>query len=223
MLWLEDSLTSRGDRHPKLTWCCSPTITHFRPAHMYSHWPDGSPVSKTTFIKMESLEKELSTFLDQYGFNRTDQLLPHKGSKGNSTKTRSSICSSPLGCSDMKDVHNLLEQTPHTEKTIEIVNRLYSQDFELHGYCKIMMEGDAMDIECPHESLPKTEGDSFRAILPNLPYSMNWAAFFVYFVFSIIFVGKKLILTGLKCIVWVRSIISAEAIKKIKHVNSSIR
>jgi len=123
----------------------------------------------------------------------------------------------------MKDVHNLLEQTPHTEKTIEIVNRLYSQDFELHGYCKIMMEGDAMDIECPHESLPKTEGDSFRAILPNLPYSMNWAAFFVYFVFSIIFVGKKLILTGLKCIVWVRSIISAEAIKKIKHVNSSIR
>ena len=60
MEWLEAGVLGYHDDvtgefvAPTMAFCCSPTITHFRPATMYTHWPDGSPRESQSISRFKS-------------------------------------------------------------------------------------------------------------------------------------------------------------------------
>ena len=134
MQWLETGLQ---DTPHSLAWCCTPTITHFRPSTMFTHWPDKTPVSQMEVIKFEEMAERLPMFLKKMNITVSD--IPFNNKKGQ-TGIRANICSRPSGCSDLGDLELLLSMTPHTNETIRIVNKIYARDFELLGYSKLLSD-----------------------------------------------------------------------------------
>ena len=65
MAWLERNL-----RNGTLAWWHDPTITHFRPATMFTHWPDGKQ-AVTKILKVEdNLDAALASTLAEFGLGR---------------------------------------------------------------------------------------------------------------------------------------------------------
>ena len=125
MIWLERNL-----KNGTLAWWHDPTITHFRPATMFTHWPDGKQ-AVTKILKIEdNLDAALASTLAEFGLGRRRRLQP-LGRNAKSSK-RGAFCG-PDRC----DACALLAETRHTPATIRIVDRLYARDFELLGYQKI--------------------------------------------------------------------------------------
>ena len=124
MVWLERNL-----ENGTLAWWHDPTITHFRPATMFTHWPDGKQ-AVTKILKIEdNLDAALASTLAEFGLGR--RRLQPLGRNAKSSK-RGALCG-PDRC----DACALLAETRHTPATIRIVDRLYARDFELLGYQKI--------------------------------------------------------------------------------------
>jgi len=122
---------------PSLAWCCSPTITHFRPATLYTHWPDKSPINSMEIIKLEEMDTKLMGYLHTtFNVSTLTNSMPVVNTKGGTA--RNTICNRPSGCSDPNDLNRLLTETPHTQETIRIVNNLYKDDFDLLGYAKLL-------------------------------------------------------------------------------------
>jgi hypothetical protein len=124
MKWMDKNLADAT-----FSWCYSPTITHFRPSHLFTHWPNGSQIM-TTVLKQEQLNTELEPFLrgvflaNINGTNRRhyDTTLAHNnGTKNSGSNDRQVLCSHPKGCLD-DDWAILLNKTFHTNETIGIVN-----------------------------------------------------------------------------------------------------
>ena len=134
MHYIEDGMKNRT-----LHWMGSPTITHFRPASLYTHWENNLPALRHVF-KLEDLEPGLSEFLKKI-FNLTEAPKMIMDNTKDESKNRKGLCNNPLGCVGKDDLDALLTQTAHTMESLEIVNRLYRRDFELLGYNMLTLPG----------------------------------------------------------------------------------
>lgn len=140
-----------------LTWCCDPTITHFRPLTMYTHWPDDSPAIKYV-AKLETMDEDLQK-IGKLLFNQS--FASDKRARVGGDPKRRFLCPAPTGCivTDLnkllavflsKKYHSqhrrlaTLNQLPiaHTPETLQIVNDLYYRDFQLLNYS--MLPGNAI-------------------------------------------------------------------------------
>jgi len=129
--WLDANLANGT-----LAWWHDPTITHFRPATMFTHWPDGSR-AVTHVAKFERLEEDLRRIFPRLGLEVG--VLPRENVKSSPRESRGRLCG-PKHC----DPCALLTQTRHTAATIRIVNRVYKRDFELLGYA--MLDGEPQEV-----------------------------------------------------------------------------
>ena len=132
MRWLSDNLARK-----KLSWCCDPTIVHFRPASMYTHWDHNlrEPTRLVNFvIKLETLNEDLHQVLDRlFSGGPVRNASDEHANEGRSHKARSRLCRDKLGCR-RSELRLLLKSTLHTPETVKIVNHLYAADFYLHDY-----------------------------------------------------------------------------------------
>mmetsp|Transcript_10476 Transcript_10476/g.10549 ORF Transcript_10476/g.10549 Transcript_10476/m.10549 type:complete len:221 (-) Transcript_10476:30-692(-) len=147
MRWLDEGIEAG-----EFAWCCSPTLTHLRPAAVYTHWPDESKAIQS-IIKLEEIEAEgyLENFLlelTKESGDKVQRALQRYLRNNDKPKVlnvrrvnQTKFCQSPRGCLDGERTA-LIEHTNHTNETIAIINRLYSCDFELHGYNKLLQPGE---------------------------------------------------------------------------------
>ena len=132
MRWLE-----RGLEEGTHSWCCEPSLVHFRPASRYTHWLDGRR-AVTRVIKLESLPQSMPELISTVmrRFHPPDGQpiqLWRAHVRAEAPAARSQLCQSALGC-EQHEMGEILSRTAHTIETMQIVNRLYRRDFELHNY-----------------------------------------------------------------------------------------
>eukprot|EP00927_Polykrikos_kofoidii_P064110 TRINITY_DN59155_c0_g1_i1.p1 TRINITY_DN59155_c0_g1~~TRINITY_DN59155_c0_g1_i1.p1 ORF type:complete len:276 (+),score=16.62 TRINITY_DN59155_c0_g1_i1:197-1024(+) len=112
-------------------------FAHFRPATLYTHWPNGS-LAITSYGRFETFKSDLralSSYLLPSLVSAADgrrgsipRLLDRGAGRG-----RASLCQDANGCfaSEFDDV---VQRTWHTKRTLQIVNLLYHRDFTFLGY-----------------------------------------------------------------------------------------
>lgn len=142
-------------------WHRDETLTHFRPATRYTHWPDGKQAVRHIF-KLEQVESAQPTLLglsrggqtsdSERPEGRVGELLIHNNVRatgsfvphlmnGHSSSSqynlsatpRLMLCRAATGC-EARELPLLLMHTEHTPETVAIVNLLYRRDFRLLNY-----------------------------------------------------------------------------------------
>lgn len=141
----------RGLRAGDVAWMTDGSLTHFRPATLYTHWPDHTPVRNMRWGKLEALGEDwpsifasLAADVEARGDAGTARMLrtsPFDSAaslgwvnrRGDRERT---LCSDATGCA-AHELDDLLRQTEHTARTVAIVNELYAADFALLNYTKL--------------------------------------------------------------------------------------
>ena len=118
MEWLAEGIESG-----KLQWCCTAHITHLRPAVDYARG--------ATFIgRLESVRDDwpqaVRHMTAEQGLTKRDRTGLHAWSGIHVNRRRSErfVCSEPESCG-----HELVRNTQHTPRTVQLTNELYRQDF----------------------------------------------------------------------------------------------
>lgn len=142
----------RGIRSGSVAWMTDGSLTHFRPATLYTHWPDHTPIRNMRWGKLENFgedweatfgalsadveprDADTARLLRASPFDSAASLgwLNKRGDRD------SALCGGVSGC-DPHELGELIRQTEHTTRTVEIVNELYAHDFALHNYTKLQL------------------------------------------------------------------------------------
>ena len=192
MRWLRSELHER-----RLAWCCSPTITHFRPASRYTHWPDGTRALELV-AKQEDMPGAVDAMLQQglrlkanapaaahaeallrnssAAYAKGERQEPEAGrvSGGTQARQRHALCRGVRGC-EQHERDALLNTTAHTLETLRIVNQLYRRDFEWLNYTMLTLRDDgsaaAMETVRNRTKQPVPRPQAQRALSP-----LDWGA-----------------------------------------------
>lgn len=141
----------RGIRAGSVAWATDGSLTHFRPATLYTHWPDHTPIRNMRWGKLERLGDDWESIFDGLaadaaarGDAETARALRRSpfdsaaslgwvNRRGDRDRT---LCSDATGCG-ADELAELIRQTEHTPRTVAIVNELYAHDFTLLNYTKL--------------------------------------------------------------------------------------
>jgi len=122
--WLADGIDS-GQLH----WCCTPYITHLRPASDYAS--DATFVGRLEHVR-EDWPRALRHMMHGLKANRSGEVQNFQWG-GLHANQRSGA--QELACSNSKSCwRELLNHTPHTPMTLQLTNRLYRVDFVRLNY-----------------------------------------------------------------------------------------